>query len=118
MFDWFWGIIDYLRCLLFKEEMEITIVGLQNSGKQESSQSSLVTRSNKSVSRNLYNNPLKYSTSSSRPPPLPKEHLISLILIGQLDSGNLLNNSSINSFFFSGHVMETFFPLSNTKFMA
>lgn len=33
MFDWFWGLLNYLKSMLFKEEMEITIVGLQNSGK-------------------------------------------------------------------------------------
>lgn len=33
MFDWFWSMMDWLRGLFFREEMEITLVGLQNSGK-------------------------------------------------------------------------------------
>lgn len=33
MFDWIWSFVDWLRSLFFKEEMEITLVGLQNSGK-------------------------------------------------------------------------------------
>lgn len=31
--DWFYGALDWLRGLFFREEMEITLVGLQNSGK-------------------------------------------------------------------------------------
>jgi ADP-ribosylation factor-like protein 8 len=33
MFDWLWSFLDWLRSLFFAEEMEVTIVGLQNSGK-------------------------------------------------------------------------------------
>ena len=33
MLNWFWNIMDYFRSLFFKEEMEVTLVGLQNSGK-------------------------------------------------------------------------------------
>lgn len=33
MLDWFWSFLDWLRSLFFSEEMEITLVGLQNSGK-------------------------------------------------------------------------------------
>lgn len=33
MLDWLWSFVDWLRSLLFKEEMEVTLVGLQNSGK-------------------------------------------------------------------------------------
>ncbi len=33
MASFFKGILDWLRSLFFKEEMEITLVGLQNSGK-------------------------------------------------------------------------------------
>eukprot|EP01134_Creolimax_fragrantissima_P004585 CFRG4585T1 len=33
MFAWIQGIIDYVKSLFWKEEMELTLVGLQNSGK-------------------------------------------------------------------------------------
>lgn len=33
MLDWLWSVLDWLRSLFFSEEMEITLVGLQNSGK-------------------------------------------------------------------------------------
>ena len=33
MFEWLWSMMDWLRSLFFREEMEITLVGLQNSGK-------------------------------------------------------------------------------------
>lgn len=33
MFDWLWSFLDWLRSLFFREEMEVTLVGLQNSGK-------------------------------------------------------------------------------------
>jgi ABC-type polysaccharide/polyol phosphate transport system ATPase subunit len=33
MFEWFWNLLDWLKSLLFQEEMEVTLVGLQNSGK-------------------------------------------------------------------------------------
>ena len=33
MFDWFWNALNWLKSLLFQEEMEVTLVGLQNSGK-------------------------------------------------------------------------------------
>lgn len=33
MFEWFWSMFDWLKSLFYKEEMEITLVGLQNSGK-------------------------------------------------------------------------------------
>lgn len=33
MFEWLWSLIDWLRSLFFREEMEVTLVGLQNSGK-------------------------------------------------------------------------------------
>lgn len=33
MFGWIWSMMDWLRSLFFREEMEITLVGLQNSGK-------------------------------------------------------------------------------------
>jgi ADP-ribosylation factor-like protein 8 len=33
MFTWLWSMMDWLRSLFFREEMEITLVGLQNSGK-------------------------------------------------------------------------------------
>lgn len=33
MFGWFWNMLDWLRSLFWKEEMEVTLVGLQNSGK-------------------------------------------------------------------------------------
>jgi ADP-ribosylation factor-like protein 8 len=33
MFSWLWNFMDWLRSLFFQEEMEITLVGLQNSGK-------------------------------------------------------------------------------------
>ena len=33
MFQWLWDAFDYLRSLFFRQEMEITLVGLQNSGK-------------------------------------------------------------------------------------
>lgn len=33
MFDWLWSFADWLRSLFFREEMEVTLVGLQNSGK-------------------------------------------------------------------------------------
>lgn len=33
MLDWFWSFLDWLRSLFFRQEMEITLVGLQNSGK-------------------------------------------------------------------------------------
>lgn len=31
--DWFYSMLDWLRSLFFREEMEVTLVGLQNSGK-------------------------------------------------------------------------------------
>jgi len=33
MLNWFWSFVDWLRSLFFKTEMELTLVGLQNSGK-------------------------------------------------------------------------------------
>jgi len=33
MLEWIWSVMDWLRSLFFKEEMEVTLVGLQNSGK-------------------------------------------------------------------------------------
>lgn len=33
MLTWFWSFLDWLRSLFFRQEMEITLVGLQNSGK-------------------------------------------------------------------------------------
>ena len=33
MLEWLWSMMDWLRSLFFREEMEITLVGLQNSGK-------------------------------------------------------------------------------------
>jgi ADP-ribosylation factor-like protein 8 len=33
MFGWFWSMLDWFRGLFWKEEMEVTLVGLQNSGK-------------------------------------------------------------------------------------
>ena len=33
MFGWFWSMLDWFRSLFWKEEMEVTLVGLQNSGK-------------------------------------------------------------------------------------
>ena len=33
MFEWLWSALDWLRSLFFREEMEVTLVGLQNSGK-------------------------------------------------------------------------------------
>lgn len=33
MLDWVYSFLDWLRGLFFKEEMEVTLVGLQNSGK-------------------------------------------------------------------------------------
>lgn len=33
MLEWLWSVLDWLRSLFFREEMEVTLVGLQNSGK-------------------------------------------------------------------------------------
>lgn len=33
MFNFIWNFVDWLKSLFFKEEMEVTLVGLQNSGK-------------------------------------------------------------------------------------
>ena len=33
MFEWLYSFLDWLRSLFFREEMEVTLVGLQNSGK-------------------------------------------------------------------------------------
>lgn len=33
MFGWLWSMLDWCRGLFWKEEMEVTLVGLQNSGK-------------------------------------------------------------------------------------
>lgn len=33
MLEWFYSFLDWLRSLFFREEMEVTLVGLQNSGK-------------------------------------------------------------------------------------
>jgi ADP-ribosylation factor-like protein 8 len=33
MFEWLWNWLNWLRSLFFQEEMEVTLVGLQNSGK-------------------------------------------------------------------------------------
>ena len=33
MFQWLWSFVDWLKGLFYNEEMEVTLVGLQNSGK-------------------------------------------------------------------------------------
>jgi len=33
MIQWFWSMLDWLKSLFYNEEMEVTLVGLQNSGK-------------------------------------------------------------------------------------
>lgn len=33
MIQWFWSLMDWLKSFFYNEEMEVTLVGLQNSGK-------------------------------------------------------------------------------------
>ena len=51
MSSWFSGILDWIKSLFFKQEMELTLVGLQNSGKTTLVNVVAVRRSRRARSR-------------------------------------------------------------------